>query len=292
MSTDAAPLLDVRDIELTIGGLHILRGVSFDVQPGEFFTVIGPNGAGKTSLLNVISRIYRPTGGTVTFDGASLLGAKRSALAGLGIARTFQNLALFEQMDVLDNVVLGRHRLMRSGVLTGAVWFGRARREEAAARRACEPLIDLMGLGAYLRRPIGDLPYGIKKRIELARALAVEPRLLLLDEPAAGMNDDETDELAEWILVAKRELDLTVVMIEHDMGLVTRLGDRSLVLDFGTTITIESPRAAIADPRVIAAYLGDESDDAEDPTTTGNIALKIPKGLTRKAPRTRKGALR
>ena len=280
--TAATSLLEVRDIELQIGGLSILRGITFDVQQGEFFTVIGPNGAGKTSLLNVMSRIYAPTGGSVTFDGVSLLDAKRTALADLGIARTFQNLALFEDMDVLDNVVLGRQRLMRSGVLTGAVWFGRARREEAVARQACEPLIDLMGLGDYLSRPIRDLPYGIKKRIELARALAVEPRLLLLDEPAAGMNEDETDELADWILIAKRELDLTVVMIEHDMGMVTKLGDRSLVLDFGTVITIETPRAAIADPRVISAYLGDDSEEADDPTVTGNIALKIPKALRRK----------
>ena len=278
-------LLEVRDLELSIGGLHILRGISFDVAEGEFFTVIGPNGAGKTSLLNVISRIYRPTSGTVSFDGSSLLEAKRTALADLGIARTFQNLALFEHMDVMDNVVLGRQRLMRSGVLSGAVWWGRARREETIARQACEPLIDLMGLGDYLSRPIRDLPYGIKKRIELARALAVEPRLLLLDEPAAGMNDEETDELAEWILVAKRELNLTIVMIEHDMGLVTRLGDRSLVLDFGTTITIESPRAAISDPRVIAAYLGDESEEVDDPTVTGTIALKIPKRLAKKGAR-------
>ena len=279
------PLLAVRDLELSIGGLHILRGISFDVAEGEFFTVIGPNGAGKTSLLNVISRIYRPTSGTVSFDGSSLLETKRTALADLGIARTFQNLALFEHMDVMDNVVLGRQRLMRSGVLSGAVWWGRARREETIARQACEPLIDLMGLGDYLSRPIRDLPYGIKKRIELARALAVEPRLLLLDEPAAGMNDEETDELAEWILVAKRELNLTIVMIEHDMGLVTRLGDRSLVLDFGTTITIESPRAAISDPRVIAAYLGDESEEVDDPTVTGTIALKIPKRLAKKGAR-------
>ncbi|MFH8249340.1 ABC transporter ATP-binding protein [Microbacterium sp. B2969] len=286
MSTrDTTPLLDVRDIALSIGGLHILRGITFDVREGEFFTVIGPNGAGKTSLLNVISRIYRPTGGSVMFDGTPLLEAKRSSLATLGIARTFQNLALFEHMDVMDNVVLGRQRLMKSGVLSGSVWFGRARREETIARQACEPLIDLMGLGDYLARPIRDLPYGIKKRIELARALAVEPRLLLLDEPAAGMNDEETDELAEWILVAKRELGLTIVMIEHDMGLVTRLGDRSLVLDFGTTITIESPRAAISDPRVIAAYLGDDSEEADDPTLTGNIALKIPKRVAKGARR-------
>lgn len=285
MSTAEAPLLDVQDVSLQIGGLHILRGITFDVKRDEFFTVIGPNGAGKTSLLNVLSRIYQPTGGSVTFEGRPLLEEKRTALASLGIARTFQNLALFEDMDVMDNVVLGRHRLMHAGVLTGSFWFGRARREEAIARQACEPLVDLMGLGDYLRRPIRDLPYGIKKRIELARALAVEPRLLLLDEPAAGMNDEETDELADWILTAKRELGLTVVMIEHDMGMVTRLGDRSLVLDFGTTITIESPRVAISDPRVISAYLGDDTEDAEDPTLTGNIALKIPHGLRRKGKR-------
>jgi len=275
-------LLEVEDLSLQIGGLHILRGITFDVKRDEFFTVIGPNGAGKTSLLNVLSRIYQPTGGTVTFEGRPLLAEKRTALASLGIARTFQNLALFEDMDVMDNVVLGRHRLMRSGVVTGAVWFGRARREETVARQACEPLIDLMGLGDYLRRPIRDLPYGIKKRIELARALAAEPRLLLLDEPAAGMNDEETDELADWILTAKREFSLTVVMIEHDMGMVTRLGDRSLVLDFGTTITIESPRVAISDPRVISAYLGDDAEEVDDPTVTGNLALKIPRGLQRK----------
>jgi len=275
-------LLEVEDLSLQIGGLHILRGITFDVKRDEFFTVIGPNGAGKTSLLNVLSRIYQPTGGTVAFEGRPLLAEKRTALASLGIARTFQNLALFEDMDVMDNVVLGRHRLMRSGVVTGAVWFGRARREETVARQACEPLIDLMGLGDYLRRPIRDLPYGIKKRIELARALAAEPRLLLLDEPAAGMNDEETDELADWILTAKREFGLTVVMIEHDMGMVTRLGDRSLVLDFGTTITIESPRVAISDPRVISAYLGDDAEEVDDPTVTGNLALKIPRGLQRK----------
>jgi len=283
MNAPVAPLLEVRDVELRIGGLHILRGVTFDVRENEFFTVIGPNGAGKTSLLNVLSRIYHPTAGSVAFDGRPLLDVRRTGLADLGIARTFQNLALFEHMDVMDNVVLGRQRLMRSGVLTGAVWWGRARREEAEARQACEPLIDLLGLGDFLNRPIRDLPYGIKKRIELARALAVEPRLLLLDEPAAGMNDEETDELADWILTAKQELGLTVVMIEHDMGMVTRLGDRALVLDFGTVVTIESPRAAIADPRVISAYLGDETEEADDPTATGTVALGISRDQDRKA---------
>ncbi|WP_448808535.1 ABC transporter ATP-binding protein [Agromyces bauzanensis] len=258
-------LLEVDDLHLSMGGLNILNGISFTVEDGEFFAVIGPNGAGKTSLLNVLSRVYQATSGSVRFDGVSLLDQRRSRLASLGIARTFQNLALFEHMDVVDNVVLGRHHLMRSGLMTGSVWFGRARREERLARQECEPIIDLLGLGTYAHRPIADLPYGIKKRIELARALAMKPRLLLLDEPAAGMNDDETSDLADWILTAKRELGLTVVMIEHDMGLVTRVSDRALVLDFGQMVTVEAPRVAITDPRVIAAYLGGAVDVVEVP---------------------------
>ncbi|WP_448002782.1 ABC transporter ATP-binding protein [Agromyces bauzanensis] len=258
-------LLEVDDLRLSMGGLNILNGITFSVEEGEFFAVIGPNGAGKTSLLNVLSRVYQATSGSVLFDGNSLLNQRRSKLASLGIARTFQNLALFEHMDVVDNVVLGRHHLMRSGLVTGSVWFGRARREEQLARQECEPIIDLLGLGAYADRPIADLPYGIKKRIELARALAMKPRMLLLDEPAAGMNDDETSDLADWILTAKRELGLTVVMIEHDMGLVTRVSDRALVLDFGQMVTVEAPRVAITDPRVISAYLGGADDVAEVP---------------------------
>lgn len=269
MSLHTHPFLQIENIELTIGGLKILRGVSATVDDGEFFAVIGPNGAGKTSLLNILSRVYTPTAGDVRYRGESLLGVKRTDLADRGIARTFQNLALFEHIGVMDNVVLGRHHLMRSGILSGSIWFGRARHEERIARQECAPLIELMGLEEHLDRPIRDLPYGIKKRVELARALASQPSLLLLDEPAAGMNDDESEELGAWIHTAKRELGLTVVMIEHDMGLVTRLADRTLVLDFGEMVTIESPHAAISDPRVIAAYLGeaellDVPDDALD----------------------------
>lgn len=258
-------LLEVEDLHLSMGGLQILNGLTFSVEEGAFFAVIGPNGAGKTSLLNVLSRVYQPTSGSVLFGGAPLLGQRRSKLASLGIARTFQNLALFEEMDVVDNVVLGRHHLMRSGLLTGAVWFGLTRREEQTARQECAPIIDLLGLDAYADRPVADLPYGIKKRIELARALAMKPRLLLLDEPAAGMNEEETRDLADWIMTAKRELGLTIVMIEHDMGLVTRVAERALVLDFGEMVTVEAPRLAIADPRVIAAYLGGPEDELEVP---------------------------
>lgn len=267
----AAPVLEIDGIELAIGGLKILRGVTASVGEGEFFAVIGPNGAGKTSLLNVLSRVYTPTAGDVRYLGTSLLSSSRTSLAGLGIARTFQNLALFEHMGVMDNVVLGRHHLMRSGVLSGMAWFGRARNEERLARQECEPLIELMGLGEHLDRPVRDLPYGIKKRIELARALAAQPKLLLLDEPAAGMNDDESEDLGTWIQTAKRELGLTVVMIEHDMSLVTRLADRALVLDFGEMVTIESPRAAISDPRVIAAYLGDPEQEGEGEQFAGPL---------------------
>jgi branched-chain amino acid transport system ATP-binding protein len=264
-------ILDVKNLHLTIGGLQILKDVSFTVKDKEFFAVIGPNGAGKTSLLNILSRLYKATSGEVSFAGQTLLNRGPSALAGLGIARTFQNLALFEHMDVLDNIVLGRHHLMKSGVASGSIWFGRARNEEREARLVCEPLIDLLDLGRYLNKPVGDLPYGIKKRIEFGRALAMRPRLILLDEPAAGMNAEETDDLASWIVSAKRELDLTVLMIEHDMALVTQLADRALVLDFGQVICCEEPSIAISDPRVVTAYLGDPVENEPEESSTTNL---------------------
>lgn len=264
-------ILDVKNLHLTIGGLQILKDVSFAMKDKEFFAVIGPNGAGKTSLLNILSRLYKATSGEVSFAGQTLLNRRPSALAGLGIARTFQNLALFEHMDVLDNIVLGRHHLMRSGVASGSIWFGRARNEERQARQVCEPLIDLLGLGKYLNKPVGDLPYGIKKRIEFGRALAMRPKLILLDEPAAGMNAEETDELSSWIITAKRELNLSVLMIEHDMALVTRLADRALVLDFGRVICCEEPSIAISDPRVVTAYLGDPVENEPQELLTTNL---------------------
>ena len=254
--TGPDPLLQAENLRLTFGGITAISDVSFRVEKGEFFAVIGPNGAGKTSLLNVLNGVYRPSSGTVTFEGQSLLGRKPPQIASQGIARTFQNLALFEEMTVLDNVVLGRHHLMKAGVLSGAVWWGRARREEHDARRECLPLLELMGLDDIRGELVHDLPYGVKKRIELARALAMQPTLLLLDEPVAGMNTQETNELARWVLTAKQELDLTVVMIEHDMALVTRVADRVLVLDFGEVICCDIPRVAVSDPRVIRAYLG------------------------------------
>ncbi|MFF1252813.1 ABC transporter ATP-binding protein [Pseudarthrobacter sp. NPDC058329] len=271
MTGNADLILDVKNLHLTIGGLQILKNVSFAMRENEFFAVIGPNGAGKTSLLNILSRLYKATSGEVSFAGQKLLNRRPSALAGLGIARTFQNLALFEHMDVLDNIVLGRHHLLKSGVASGSVWFGRARNEEREARAVCEPLIELLDLGRYLNKPVGDLPYGIKKRIEFGRALAMRPKLILLDEPAAGMNDEETDELSSWIVTAKKELSLSVLMIEHDMALVTRLADRALVLDFGEVICCEDPSIAIADPRVVSAYLGDPVENKPEDTSMASL---------------------
>jgi branched-chain amino acid transport system ATP-binding protein len=259
----AESLVEVEDLRLSFGGLSVLKDVSFDVAPGEFFAIIGPNGAGKTSLLNCVNGAYRPSGGSIRFAGTQLVGRKPSAVAELGVARTFQNLALFEQLSVMDNVVLGRHRKMRAGLLTGSVWWGRARREEYEARTACEPILELLELQDLRDAVVTELPYGIRKRIELGRALAMEPRLLLLDEPVAGMNSTESDELARWVLVAKERLDLTVMMIEHDMRLVTKIADRVLVLDFGEVVCCDDPVTAISDPRVIHAYLGGSGEDVE-----------------------------
>ena len=269
MTGTGEPLLRAENVRLTFGGVTAISDVSFEVQKGEFFAVIGPNGAGKTSLLNVLNGVYRPSSGSVTFEGESLLGRKPADIAARGIARTFQNLALFEEMTVLDNVVLGRHHLMKAGLLTGSVWWGRARREENEARRDCLPLLELMGLDDIRGQLVHDLPYGVKKRIELARALAMQPTLLLLDEPVAGMNTQETNELARWVLTAKQELDLTVVMIEHDMALVTKVADRVLVLDFGEVICCDLPQVAVSDPRVIRAYLGGSGADVVEKATAG-----------------------
>ncbi|WP_169989026.1 ABC transporter ATP-binding protein [Microbispora sp. H10836] len=254
------PLLEVSNVSLRFGGVTALDGISFAVEHGEFFAIIGPNGAGKTSLLNVLNGFYRPQQGEVALDGHSLIGRRPSTIASLGVARTFQNLALFDELTVLENVVLGRHHLMRSGILSGAFWWGRARKEEYAARRECLPLLEMTGLDGIAGRPVRDLPYGVKKRVELARALALKPRLLLLDEPVAGMNATESNELASWVQTAQRQLDLTVVMIEHDMALVRRVADRALVIDFGQVVCLEAPDLAMRDPRVVRAYLGGTDD--------------------------------
>ncbi|MDW3215438.1 MAG: ABC transporter ATP-binding protein [Ilumatobacteraceae bacterium] len=252
------PLLDVSNITLRFGGVTAINDVSFDVHPEELFAIIGPNGAGKTSIFNTISQVYRPQEGTITFEGESIMGTRPDRIAELGIARTFQNIELFPQMNVIDNLLTGRHIRMSGSIFDGALWFGKAKREEIENRRKVEDIIDFLEIEQWRKHPVALLPYGFQKRVELGRALAMEPKLLLLDEPVAGMNLEETEDMARFILDIKRELNIPMVMVEHDMGLVMDIADRVMVLDFGQRIAMGTPDEVQANPDVIAAYLGSE----------------------------------
>jgi branched-chain amino acid transport system ATP-binding protein len=248
----ATPMLEVRDLTLRFGSVIAFEDLSFDVARGELFAVIGPNGAGKTSLFNV------PTAGSVRFDGTDLLRLRISALAGAGVARTFQNLGLFGELTALENVLIGRHHLMRSGTLRSGLWLGYARREERRHRAAALEALEFAGVGDHAHTPTGTLPFGIQKRVEIARALAMEPTLMLLDEPVAGMSAAEREEMTALVRRLHRERDLTLLLVEHDMGMVMRIAQRVLVLDFGRVIAIGTPAQVQRDERVIRAYLGEE----------------------------------
>src|SRR5216683_1590968 len=256
--TTVPPLLSIEGISVRFAGVKALTDVSFQVMSGELFAVIGPNGAGKTSLFNVLSRVYQPVAGKVTFDGRDLLKLKTYQAVRTGIARTFQNLGQFPSTTVLDYLLVGRHTRMHSGILRGGIYIGMTFNEEKKNRAYCLHLLDLLGLNHVSNYPLGSLPYGLQKRADIARALALEPRLLLLDEPVAGMSVEETEDIAAAILDIKEQLGVTQVLVEHDMALVMGIADYVLVLDFGRVIALGSPAEVQANPDVIKAYLGEE----------------------------------
>jgi branched-chain amino acid transport system ATP-binding protein len=249
-------ILDVQNISLSFGGVKALTDISFNVCEHEIRAIIGPNGAGKSSMLNCINGVYQPQQGAITFRGQTFRHMNSRQVAEMGVARTFQNLALFKGMSVLDNIMTGRNLRMKSNLLLQALRFGPAEREEIAQREAVERIIDFLEIQAYRKTPVGRLPYGLQKRVDLGRALAMEPQVLLLDEPMAGMNVEEKQDMCRFILDVNDEFGTTVVLIEHDMGVVMDISDRVVVLDYGKKIGDGTPDEVRSNPEVISAYLG------------------------------------
>jgi branched-chain amino acid transport system ATP-binding protein len=246
------------NISISFGGLRALNRVSFEIQKGEVFAIIGPNGAGKTTIFNCINRFYDLDDGSFSLEGQNLSKIKPHEVAEMGIARTFQNIELFKNATVLDNLILGRHRRRRSNVLTEALFNRSVRKQELENREKAEEIIDFLDLEAFREQQVVNLPYGVQKTVELGRALAMEPKLLLLDEPSSGLNVEETEDLSFWMSDIKAEFGITILLVEHNMGFVLQASDRVLALDFGETITQGNPNDVLNHPEVMKAYLGEE----------------------------------
>ncbi len=249
-------MLTAQGVSLAFGGLQALLDVDIDIRRGEIFAMIGPNGAGKTSLFNCINGFYRPQEGTIHFEGKEITRLPSHQIAELGIGRSFQGLQLFNGLNVLDNIMAGRHFHFRTGILSDAIHFGRTRREEIRHRKVVENIIDFLEIETVRKQLVGALPYGMRKRVDLGRALAAEPRLLLLDEPMAGMNRDEKEDIARFILDISEEMGITIAVVEHDMGVVMDVCERVVVLDFGRKIAEGTPQEIRSNEAVIRAYLG------------------------------------